>query len=51
VIRGGHLLTMDPAAGDFPAADVRVADGQIVAAGPDLPVPAARAMPSLAPRR
>jgi len=40
VIRGGYVLTMDPAVGDFPAADVHVADGQIVAVGPDLVVPA-----------
>jgi 5-methylthioadenosine/S-adenosylhomocysteine deaminase len=39
VIRGGYVLTMDPAAGDFPAGDVRVADGQITAVGPDLAVP------------
>src|SRR5215468_6550072 len=40
VIRGGYVLTMDPAAGDLPAADVHIAGGQIVAAGPDLAVPA-----------
>jgi hypothetical protein len=31
VIRGGYVLTMDPAAGDLPAADVQIAGGQIVA--------------------
>jgi cytosine/adenosine deaminase-related metal-dependent hydrolase len=40
VIRGGYVLTMDPAAGDLPAADVQIADGQIVAVGPGLAVPA-----------
>jgi cytosine/adenosine deaminase-related metal-dependent hydrolase len=40
VIRGGYVLTMDPAAGDLPAADVQIAGGQIVAVGPGLAVPA-----------
>src|SRR5215831_14354278 len=40
VIRGGHVLTMDPAAGDLPAADVHIAGGQIVAVGPGLAAPA-----------
>jgi cytosine/adenosine deaminase-related metal-dependent hydrolase len=39
VIRGGYVLTMDPAAGDLPAADVHIADGQIAAVGPGLAVP------------
>ena len=39
MIRGGYVLTMDPAAGDFPAADVHVTGGQIAAVGPDLAVP------------
>jgi cytosine/adenosine deaminase-related metal-dependent hydrolase len=39
VIRGGYVLTMDPAAGDLPAADVHIAGGQIVAVGPGLAVP------------
>jgi cytosine/adenosine deaminase-related metal-dependent hydrolase len=30
---------MDPAAGELPAADVHIADGRIVAVGPDLAVP------------
>ncbi len=29
-MRGGHVLTMDPALGDFPSADVHVRDGAIV---------------------
>lgn len=37
VIRGGHVLTMDPALGDWPCADVHVRDGAIVAVGPQLP--------------
>ena len=36
VVRGGHVLTMDPDLGDFPAADVHVRDGTIVAVGPNL---------------
>ena len=40
VIRGGYVLTMDPAAGDLPAADVHIGGGQIVAVGPGLVVPA-----------
>jgi cytosine/adenosine deaminase-related metal-dependent hydrolase len=40
VIRGGCVVTMDPAVGDFPAADVQIAGGQIAAVGPDLAVPA-----------
>ena len=40
VIRGGYVLTMDPAAGDLPAADVQIAGGQIAAVGPGLAVPA-----------
>ena len=40
VIRNGHVLTMDPALGDIPAADVHVKDGAIVDTGPALRVPA-----------
>lgn len=40
VIRGGYLLTMDPAVGDLPAADVHIAGGRIAAVGPGLAVPA-----------
>ena len=39
VVRGGCVLTMDPAAGDLPAADVDIAGGRVVAAGPGLAVP------------
>jgi 5-methylthioadenosine/S-adenosylhomocysteine deaminase len=39
VIRGGYVLTMDPVAGDLPAADVHIAGGQIAAVGPGLAVP------------
>ena len=38
LIRGGHVLTMDPALGDHPVGDVLVEDGAIVAVGPSLPV-------------
>ncbi|WP_158894104.1 amidohydrolase family protein [Amycolatopsis anabasis] len=36
LIRGGAVLSMDPAVGDFPAADVLVEGRKIVAVGPDL---------------
>jgi 5-methylthioadenosine/S-adenosylhomocysteine deaminase len=39
LIRGGHVLTMDPATGDLPAADVLVDAGQISAVGPGLAAP------------
>ena len=40
VIRGGYVLTMDPEAGDLPAADVHIAGGLIAAVGAGLAVPA-----------
>jgi len=36
LIKGGHVVTVDPDLGDLPAGDVLVADGLIVAVGPDL---------------
>lgn len=42
VIRGGHVLTMDPVLGDMPCADVLVRDGQIAAIGLDLDAGGAR---------
>ncbi|MFL6072604.1 MAG: amidohydrolase family protein [Mycobacteriales bacterium] len=36
VLRGGHVITMDPELGDLPGADVHVAGGRIVAVGPAL---------------
>jgi cytosine/adenosine deaminase-related metal-dependent hydrolase len=36
LIRGGHVLSMDPAVGDLPNADVLVEDDHIVAVGPNL---------------
>jgi len=36
VIRGGHVMTMDPAIGDFVKADVLVEGKKIVAVGPNL---------------
>ena len=39
VVRGGHVITMDPATGDLPGADVLVSDGVIAAVGTGLPVP------------
>ena len=38
VLRGGHVLTMDPAVGDLPRADVLIEDDEIAAVGPDLSV-------------
>jgi 5-methylthioadenosine/S-adenosylhomocysteine deaminase len=34
LIRGGHILTMDPALGDLPDGDVLIEDGAIVAVAP-----------------
>jgi len=39
VVRGGYVITMDPAVGDLPSADVLVRDGAIVRTGPALTVP------------
>jgi len=39
VIRGGYVVTMDPAIGDVPGGDVLVSDGRIAAVGASLPVP------------
>ena len=36
LIKGGHVVTVDPDLGDLPASDVLVADGLIIAVGPDL---------------
>ena len=41
VIRGAHVLTMDPAIADLPSGDVHVRDGAIVAVGPSLNAPGA----------
>src|SRR4051794_11983301 len=41
ILRGGHVITMDPVLGDQPGAYVHVAGGRIVAVGPDLDVPGA----------
>src|SRR5215217_8060280 len=41
VVRGAHVLTMDPALGDLPRGDVHVRDGVIVAIGTDLAAPGA----------
>ncbi|MET8977941.1 amidohydrolase family protein [Streptomyces sp. NPDC004539] len=37
LIRGGHVLTMDPGLGDLPDADVLVRDGRLVDVAPGLP--------------
>lgn len=36
VVRGGHVLTMDPALGDLPGGEVHVRDGVVVAVGHEL---------------
>src|ERR1700722_11258788 len=36
LIKGGHVVTIDPDLGDLPAGDVLVTDGLITAVGPDL---------------
>ena len=36
IIRGAETVTMDAALGDFPAADILIEDGAIVAIGPSL---------------
>jgi len=41
VIRGAHVLTMDPAIADLPSGDVHVRDGAIVAVGSNLSAPGA----------
>jgi cytosine/adenosine deaminase-related metal-dependent hydrolase len=38
LIRGGSVMSMDPAVGDFPVADVLVDGKMIIAVGPNLPV-------------
>jgi cytosine/adenosine deaminase-related metal-dependent hydrolase len=42
ILRGGHVLTMDPALGDLPTGDVHVRDGTIVAVAPNLTAPGAQ---------
>lgn len=37
LIRGGHVVTMDPGLGDLPDADVLVQDGRVAAVAPNLP--------------
>jgi cytosine/adenosine deaminase-related metal-dependent hydrolase len=41
VIRGAHVLTMDPGIADLPSGDVHVRDGAIVAVGANLGAPGA----------
>src|SRR5438445_978233 len=38
VIRGGHVMSMDPKVGDFAQADVLIEGKKILAVGPNLPV-------------
>src|SRR5215510_3771030 len=44
VVRGAHVLTMDPALGDLPTGDVHVRDGAIVAVGATIAAPGADAI-------
>jgi 5-methylthioadenosine/S-adenosylhomocysteine deaminase len=39
LVRGGHVITMDPGTGDVPDGDVLVSDGAIVAVGTGLDAP------------
>jgi 5-methylthioadenosine/S-adenosylhomocysteine deaminase len=39
LIRGGHVLTMDPGLGDLPVGDVHISGDRIMAIGPGLDVP------------
>ncbi|MBW4656961.1 MAG: amidohydrolase family protein [Kaiparowitsia implicata GSE-PSE-MK54-09C] len=41
VIRGAHVISMDPTVGDLPRGDLHVRNGEIVAVGPSLAVPEA----------
>jgi cytosine/adenosine deaminase-related metal-dependent hydrolase len=41
LIRGGYVLSMDPAIGDVPGGDVHVRNGQIIAVGRNLSAPGA----------
>jgi cytosine/adenosine deaminase-related metal-dependent hydrolase len=41
VVRGAHVLTMDPARGDLPSGDVHVRNGAIVAVAAGVPAPGA----------
>ncbi len=41
IVRGGHVLTMDPVLGDLPVGDIHVRDGAIVAVGTNLTAPVA----------
>jgi hypothetical protein len=40
LIRGGHVITMDPGTGDIPGGDVLVSGGMIAAVGTGLAAPA-----------
>src|SRR5512141_728606 len=37
VIRGGSVMSMDPAVGDFPQADVLIEGTKILSVGPNIP--------------
>src|SRR5665213_1204915 len=44
VIRGAHVLSMDPGIGDFETGDVHVRDGAIAAVGAAISAPGAQAI-------
>jgi 5-methylthioadenosine/S-adenosylhomocysteine deaminase len=41
LVAGGHVLTMDPALGELPSADVLIENGAVSAVGPNLDAPGA----------
>src|SRR5262249_23052485 len=41
VVRGAHVLTMDPSLGDFPNGEVHVRDGAVIAVGVSVNAPGA----------
>jgi len=43
LVRGGHVITMDPGTGDIPGGDVLVSGGTIAAVGTALAAPAGAA--------
>ena len=42
ILRGGHVITIDPELGDIPIGDVHVRNGEIAAIAPSVEAPAPR---------
>ena len=42
VLRNAHIMTMDPALGDFPGGSVHVRNGEIIAVGREVNAPSAQ---------